>query len=121
MLLSMLALLRRSRLLALALILIAPGVSGGLVQWRHACPVDTPWAMDHQAHGSAPSNSQQPQQCQCIGSCHTVSVVEAPKSPTLVTAVLTPDHHVIQPSGTSLVPIGTPSNLLPPATAPPLS
>jgi hypothetical protein len=117
----MLELLRRSRLLALALILVAPGITGGVVQWLHSCPVDAPWAMEHDDHRSHQGQSEHTQSCQCIGSCHTVGAPAVPKSPIVVSAVLTPNHLVVKPSGTSFVPAGTPSDLLPPATAPPLS
>lgn len=116
----MLALLRRSRSIALAMVLLAPGVSGSAVQWLHACPVDSPTAAtEHQHHGSSPSESGQVPTCQCIGACNIAVVVSPARPLTTVAAVIQPDHHVIRPPGVSFIPVGTPSDLLPPATAPP--
>jgi hypothetical protein len=117
----MLTVLRRSRSLALALVLLAPGISGTAVQWLHACPVDSPQGVaDHQHHGSNRSDSGQPPTCQCIGACNTASVLLPPKVVTVAATIRQPDL-AVPPTGPSFLPVGTPSDLLPPATAPPLS
>jgi hypothetical protein len=116
----MMTLLRRSRAMALAMLLLAPGVSGSVVQWLHACPVQAAAVADHQHHGQAPADAGHSQSCQCIGSCNTAGAPSPAKSITIAAVVTQPDHHVVPPSGVSFVPVGTPSDLLPPATAPPL-
>jgi hypothetical protein len=121
MFLPMMALLRRSRALALALLLLAPGVSGSAVQWLHACPVQAAAVADDQHHGQAPADAGHSQGCQCIGSCNPAGAASPAKSITVAVAVIQPDHHLAPPSGVSFVPVGTPSDLLPPATAPPLA
>lgn len=119
MLFPMMALLRRSRAMVLALLLLAPGVSGSVVQWLHACPVQIAAVAEHEHHGQAPADAGHSQTCQCIGSCNTAGAVPHPQSVTVATAVIEPDHHVAPPTGLSFVPVGTSSRLLPPATAPP--
>jgi hypothetical protein len=121
MLWSMLQLLRRSRLLALTLILVAPGVAGSAVQWLHPCPVDAPWTTSHGDHGSSPEQSGHPQSCHCIGSCHSGTTATAPRPVVLVAAVVTPNRREAIPVEAGVVPVGVPSDLLPPATAPPLA
>jgi hypothetical protein len=115
----MIALLRRSRAMALALLLLAPGVSGSVVQWLHACPVKAAVVADHQHHGQAPADADHSQYCQCIGSCNTAATASPAKSVTVATSDIQPAPQVVLPSGVSFVPVGTPSHLLPPATAPP--
>jgi hypothetical protein len=115
----MLALLRRNRVLALVLLLLAPGVSGSAVQLLHACPADSaPAAADHQ-HQDA--GSDQVPGCECVGECNTAGVVSLTPAVTVEAVVIRPDGHRVPLSGTSFVPVGLPSDLLPPATAPPLS
>lgn len=106
--------------MALALVLLAPGVSGSAVQWLHACPVQSGAVADHQNHGQAPADAGHSENCQCIGSCNTAATASHAQSVTVAAAVIQPDHHVVPPSGISFVPVGTPFDLLPPATAPPI-
>ncbi|HJR16284.1 MAG TPA: hypothetical protein VJ808_05475 [Gemmatimonadales bacterium] len=116
----MLSLLRRSRAMALAMVLLAPGISGSAVQWLHACPAEAQAAADHREH----SDSSQPghaQGCDCIGSCNASAPVAPAEPATLLVAVLQPQRRVPSLAGISFVPSGTPSGLLPPATAPPLA
>lgn len=120
MLLSMMALLRRSRVLAFALIFLAPGLSGSAVQWLHACPAQAAAAGHHRNHGQAPADAGHSQSCHCIGTCHTVGAASPAAAVTVAAAAVRPDYPVVQPSGISFIPVGTPSDLLPPATAPPL-
>lgn len=118
----MLTLLRRSRAMALALVLLAPGISGTAMQWLHACPAQAEAAAtaDHQHHDSTPSQTGHSQGCECIGSCNPAGAV-APSSALVFSAVDLPEHRTVLPIDLSFVPGGTPSDLLPPATAPPLS
>jgi hypothetical protein len=117
---SMIAFLRRSRAMALALVLLAPGVSGSAVQRLHACPVKAAAVADHQHHGQAPADANHSQNCQCIGSCNPASTASPAKSVTVAARAIEPARRVVPPSGVTFVPLGTPSDLLPPATAPPL-
>ena len=105
--------------MALALLLLAPGISGTAVQWLHACPAQAAAAADHQHHDSSPSETGHSQGCHCIGSCNTAGVIAPVKSLIIVLAVVLPDQHVILPTDVAFVPADTPSDLLPPATAPP--
>jgi hypothetical protein len=117
----MLSLLRRSRAMALVLVLLAPGITGSAVQWLHACPAEAKAAAEHQHHGSDSSQPGHSQGCDCIGSCNTAGVVAPARSPTTVAILVLPDHSAILPADLSFVPAGVPSDLLPPATAPPLA
>jgi hypothetical protein len=119
----MLTLLRRSRSMALAMVLLAPGITGSAVQWLHACPAEAQAAAaaDHQHHDPAPSNTDHSQGCDCIGSsCNTAGAIAPAKSSTILAAVVLRGRAVILPADLSFVPASTPSDLLPPATAPPL-
>jgi hypothetical protein len=121
MFLPMMALLPRSRALALVLLLLAPGISGSAVQWLHACPAQAAAVTDHQHHGQAPADAERPHQtCHCIGTCNPAGTASPSKSITVAVAVIQPYHHVVPPTGISFIPLGTPADLLPPATAPPL-
>jgi hypothetical protein len=117
---AMLTMLRQSRLLALVLLLLAPGVSGSAVQWAHACPAESAQATtsDHQHHDTG---SDQSPACECIGQCTAAGVVLLPAAVIARAASIRPQSYRATPSGESFVPVGTPSDLLPPATAPPLS
>ena len=117
----MLAVLRQSHILALMLVLLAPGVSGSAVQWLHACPVSSPQGASEHQHGSDDSGSGHAPSCQCIGACQTAGMLSPAKPVVVVAAPSQPNHRVILPSNVSFVPTGTASDLLPPATAPPLS
>jgi hypothetical protein len=116
----MLTVLRRCRVMALAMLLLGPGISGSAVQWLHACPVKAAAVADHEHHGQSPADAGHSQSCQCIGHCNAAATAAPAKSVTVATAVLEPDQHVVPPSEVSFVSDGTPSDLLPPATAPPL-
>jgi hypothetical protein len=116
----MMTLLRRSRAMALVMVLLAPGITGSAMQWLHACPAQAQAAADHQHHDSAPSQSHS-QGCECIGFCHTAGAVAPAESLTILVAVVLPDHPTILPTDLAFVPAGIPSDLLPPATAPPLA
>jgi membrane protein YqaA with SNARE-associated domain len=57
----MMSLLRRSRAMALAMVLLAPGITGSAVQWLHACPAQAAVVADHQHHDQAPADAGHPQ------------------------------------------------------------
>jgi hypothetical protein len=116
----MLNLLRRSRALALSMVLLAPGITGTAAQWLHACPAQAQAARDHQHHESDTSPPGHSQACECIGTCLTAGVVAPARSLTTLVAVVLPHRGAIAPVGPTFVPAGVPSDLLPPATAPPL-
>lgn len=115
----MLTLLRRSRVMALVMMLLAPGITGSAVQWLHVCPAAQETA-DHQHHDSAPSDSGHSDACECIGACSAAGAVAPAKSLTILTAVILPHHRPMLPADFSFIPAGIPSDFLPPATAPPL-
>jgi len=106
--------------MAFALLLLAPGLMGSAVQWLHACPAQASAAAHDQHHGQAPADAGHSHRCHCIGSCNPAGPASPAKPVTVAAAVIQPDHHVAPPSGVNFVPVGTPSDLLPPATAPPL-
>ena len=118
---AMLSVLRGSRIIALVLVLLAPGVSGSAVQWLHACPVSAPQRASEHQHGSDNSGSGHAPSCQCIGACQTAGILSPAKPLVVVAAPTEPNHRFILPPDVTFVPTGTPSDLLPPATAPPLS
>jgi hypothetical protein len=113
--------LRRSRAMALAMVLLAPGIAGTGVQWLHSCPAEAEVAVDHQHHNSAPSEpAGHSNGCECIGSCITAALVARPVAAIL--AILEPPQPRLASFGANgFVPAGTPTHLLPPATAPPLA
>lgn len=120
----MIRLLRRTKAVALALLLMSPGMGGMAVQALHPCPAHTPMAdagMHHPAghhHDGAPG-SEAPT-CHCISSCATTA---SPSSPTdgrilaAVAAVVVSEA----PRSVLQAPWQLPLDLLPPSTAPPLT
>jgi hypothetical protein len=44
----MLTILRHSRVMALAMLLLAPGIAGTAVQLLHSCPAEAEASVDHQ-------------------------------------------------------------------------
>ena len=117
----MLLWLRRSRAMALAMVLLAPGIAGTGVQWLHACPAEAEVSADHQHHGSPPSQpTGHSNGCECIGSCITAALVSGPAA-TVLAVLESPQPALVSLSDNGFVPAGTPTHLLPPATAPPLS
>ncbi len=78
----MLTLLRRSRTLALAMVLLAPGVAGTAVQWSHSCPAEAQGSSsEHQHHSSQTPQPGPAQGCDCIGSCSAAAVLVPPRPP----------------------------------------
>lgn len=104
----MIRLLRRSRLLALSLLLVTPALGGAWLQALHACPVDAPWAAgDEGAHAGHHGTQESAGGCHCVGTCAGVATAAL-----AVASILPP---VAEPA-----PAARPSYRLPPATAPPL-
>jgi hypothetical protein len=117
----MLSWLRRSRAMALAMVLMAPGIAGTGVQWLHSCPAEAEASADHQHHGSPQSEpAGHSNGCECIGSCIMAALVAGPAA-TVLAVLESPQPPVVSFSHHGFVPAGTPTHLLPPATAPPLS
>ena len=124
----MLGSLRRSRPLALALLLATPGAAGMVLQAAHPCPVEAPWlsqpgdAPDAHHHGSHGSDSGVPVECHCIGACHAASTWGPPPSggPVVAIAELT-QAAFAHPKYLALAPVALPYRFLPPSTAPPLA
>jgi hypothetical protein len=117
----MLSWLRRSRAMALAMVLLAPGIAGTGVQWLHSCPADAQASADHQHHNSPASDpAGHSNSCECIGSCLTAALVARPAA-AVVSVLEPPRPRVVAFSNSGVVPAGTRTHLLPPATAPPLS
>lgn len=116
----MLAVFRQSRVLALVLVLLAPGISGSAVQWLHACPVESAEAAEHGHHGPGP-DSGPASSCECIGACNTTAPLSPPTPVAFTIQAGEPRQGSLPLSATSFIAAGTPSDLLPPATAPPLA
>lgn len=124
----MLGSLRRSRRLALFLLVLSPAMAGTALPVLHPCPVDGPGAMSRTAHvghhgkaaptdrSSAGENSHC---CTCIG-CSLGSPAAKSSGPA-ISQRATPEVAGPRWSGQDatlcLAPLAT---LLPPATAPPL-
>ena len=117
----MLTIFRRCRVMALAMLFLAPGIAGTAIQWLHACPVQATASADHQHHGSTPSQpAGHTDGCECIGSCLTAALVARPAA-TILAVLEPPQPRVLSFSDNGFVPVRSPTHLLPPATAPPLS
>ncbi|MGH7631318.1 MAG: hypothetical protein ACREOF_18440 [Gemmatimonadales bacterium] len=122
----MLDLLRRSRLLSLALLLATPGAAGTVIQAAHSCPARAPWlsrsgdAPDAHHHGSHGSEPDAPAECHCIGACHAASAWAAPTGGPVVPIRLVAQIVAVHPADTARAPAALPYRFLPPATAPPL-
>ena len=107
--------------MALAMTLLAPGTAGTAVQWLHSCPTEAQAAADHQHHNTSPTQTNHSQGCECIGVCNAATVTAPTQAVTVAALVAQSERRFVPPAGPCLVPVGTPSDLLPPATAPPLS
>jgi hypothetical protein len=119
----MLGPMRRSRLIALFLLLLTPGLGGWVVQAAHPCPAAAA-AVGHATHGQehhdAPADGGHDAHCRCIGSCQVAAAAQASDAAMLdvAPAAYHPTPH--RPDGALLLPAGRPPQLLPPATAPPV-
>jgi hypothetical protein len=116
----MIRLFRRSRMLAVLLLLATPALGGAWLQAVHPCPVDTPW-LEHPGQGHDHEAASKGAACHCVGSCSTATLAALAPAAAAVAHV---------PSGVALpsaffprsdAPLPQPSEFLPPATAPPLS
>ena len=115
----MIRLVRRSRLLALVLLMATPALGGAWLQAAHPCPVDTPWLAGHAEHADHDEHAQSTG-CHCVGSCAGVSVAVVPAA-ALLTAPAVPAP-AVRPRVTDAAPApaARPADRLPPSTAPPL-
>jgi hypothetical protein len=106
--------------MALAMVLLAPGIAGTGVQWLHSCPAEAQVAADHPHHGSPQSQpAGHTNGCECIGSCITAALVARPAA-TILAVLEAVQPRLVTFGDNGFVPAGTPTHLLPPATAPPL-
>ncbi|HEU5041022.1 MAG TPA: hypothetical protein VFT84_09395 [Gemmatimonadales bacterium] len=116
----MIHLLRRSRLLALALLLATPALGGAWLQSVHPCPVDSPWLtaehQEHTGHGQEAGTAA----CHCVGSCQAVAVAALVAAPVLPLVAAPVPVVPLRFSPAEHPPAARPSDRLPPATAPPL-
>lgn len=121
----MLGLLRRSRLLSLALLLATPGAAGTVIQAAHSCPAQAPWLSQagdpphSHGHGSHGSESDAPAECHCIGVCHAAPTWAPPVDGPVVPVRLVTPVAIVPPVDAPVAPGGLPYRFLPPATAPP--
>ena len=125
----MLRALRQCHILALTLLLAAPGLGGTWLSVAHPCPVDAPWLAqashtDHGAqashgHGNAPADSSS--SCHCVGVCQSgaAALVSISTGPTAILAVVGWNTSPSTPN--SDTPVQPRLRRHPPATAPPLA
>ena len=116
----MIRLIRRSRLLALLLLVATPALGGAWLQAMHPCPVDTPGLQAEHGQHADHEDQAQPTGCHCVGSCAGVSVAAVPAAQLLAApAVPAP---AVRPRVTDDAPAPAvrPADRLPPSTAPPL-
>ena len=116
----MLHLLRRSRLLALALLLATPALGGAWLQVGHPCPVDAPWLSTggNEGHGEHDPHST-PGTCHCVNSCQAAAVAAIAAAPVLQLAAAPPPAAPPAFAPAAPLPAFRPADRLPPATAPP--
>jgi hypothetical protein len=116
----MIRLLRHSRILALVLLLATPALGGAWLQAFHPCPVDTPW-LEHHGHGHEHDGAPKAVSCHCVGSCSAATTAVLSTAAANVEAA--PQGFSPRPlfARRASIPLPQPSELLPPATAPPLS
>jgi hypothetical protein len=123
----MIRILRRSRLLALLLVLATPGLGGAWLQAAHPCPVDLPWlAGQHQGqhashHGTEPGTVPAGEVCHCVGACHTAGAALLTTAARVAVLVLTGDRPASTPAPDLDPPVQRSTDRQPPATAPPLA
>jgi hypothetical protein len=116
-------------MLALTLLLAAPGLGGTWLSVAHPCPVDAPWLAqsghgDHGAqtshdHGDAPAGSSS--SCNCVGACQSgaATVVSIAAGPRTILAAA--GWNTSPSSPDSDTPVQPRLRWHPPATAPPLA
>jgi hypothetical protein len=121
-------LFRRSRLVALLLLLLTPGLGGWAVQVLHPCPADVPSAAtasgtgpeEGHHHQGAPGHSGHSAECRCIGSCQAALVARTSDAPTVDAPIPAFQLVLAPPASTRVLPEGRTPELHPPATAPPV-
>jgi len=119
----MMRLLRRARWVALALMLMSPGLGGMAVQALHPCPAHTPMqaaGMHHPASHSHDGPASADPVCHCISSCAATASPAAPTDGRVLVVAIS--RVIVNASlGTTLPARQLPLDLLPPSTAPPLT
>lgn len=119
----MIRLLRRARSVALALLLMSPGLGGMAVQACHPCPSHMVMQGAGMHHAAGDSQDNQPSghsYCHCIGSCAAAAVTASPRDGRMLALVAAP-HRVLVAEAQELPALQLPLELLPPSTAPPLT
>src|SRR5688572_2624677 len=107
----MLEIFRRSRAMALVMVLLAPGIAGAGVQWLHACPAAAEVSADQPHHGSpAPQPADHANGCECIGSCITAALVARPAA-TILAVVEPPQPLLVSFTDNHFVASGSPTHL----------
>jgi hypothetical protein len=117
--------LRRSRTLALLLLLLTPGLGGWAVQVLHPCAsagsraAMAPPGGHHHEQGGLPSQADHQAHCRCIGSCQTAVPVRPATAPTVAAPI--PAYQLLfpRPADANRFSAGRVPELHPPATAPP--
>ncbi|HET8634741.1 MAG TPA: hypothetical protein VFL88_11405 [Gemmatimonadales bacterium] len=119
----MIRLLRRARSVALALLLMSPGLGGMAVQAFHPCPshmVMQGAGMHHAAGDAHDAPSDAHSYCHCIGSCAAAAVQASPRDGRMLAVLAAP--HAAPVAETADRPASQlPLDRLPPSTAPPLT
>jgi hypothetical protein len=119
----MIRLLRRARSVALALLLMSPGLGGMAVQAFHPCPshmVMQGAGMHHVAGDSQDTPSNGHSYCHCIGSCAAAAVIASPRDGRMLAVLAAPQRMpVAEALAQPALPL--PLDRLPPSTAPPLT
>ena len=119
----MIRLLRRARSVALALLLMSPGLGGMAVQAFHPCPshlVMQPGGMHHAGGDSHQAPNDGHSYCHCIGSCAATAVQSSPGDGRMLVLASAPTITLVTDACESPV-TQLPLDLLPPSTAPPLT
>lgn len=119
----MISLLRRARSVALALLLMSPGLGGMAVQAFHPCPSHMVMQGDAMHHAGGDSHdvpSSGHTYCHCIGSCAAAAVQASPRDGRMLAVVAAPQR-TLAAEAVKLPAPQLPLELLPPSTAPPLT
>jgi hypothetical protein len=119
----MMRLFRQARGVALALMLMSPGLGGMAVQALHPCPAQAPMqaaGMHHPASHTHDGPASADPVCHCISSC---AATASPASPTDGrTLAVAESRYLGDAALSSSRPVQQlPLDLLPPSTAPPLT
>ena len=71
-----------NRSVALAALLLSPGVGGAWLRLTHDCDraahAEAAGHQGHQGHHESGSRAPDGQECRCVGTCHTATTVPAP-------------------------------------------